>query len=161
MNVIAKATALTLVMLATSVSAQEPSTVTGVVTTRADGLSLPGATVSIPALGLSAMTDQEGRFPIAVPQGQARGQTVDLRIEFPGLEADTVQVRLSEGTVTQDFQMGLAFAESVTVGSRAPGAEAERAVPVDVLTSDEIQSTGYPPFGFNGRYFYGKITHTF
>ena len=39
--------------------------------------------------------------------------------------------------------MTLGFAESVTVGSRIAGAEAEKAVPVDVITADQMNSSGY------------------
>jgi iron complex outermembrane receptor protein len=131
-----------LLLFAVTVSAQEPTVITGRVTTMDDGLSVPGATVSIPSLDLSAMTDPDGRYVIAVPAGLARGQLVDIRVTFGGLQPDASQVRLTPGTLTADFALRLAFAEEITVGSRAPGAEAELAVPVDILTSEQIQATG-------------------
>jgi hypothetical protein len=48
-------------LLTDPATAQEPAVVSGLVTTSADGLSLPGATVSIPALKLSAVTDEPFR----------------------------------------------------------------------------------------------------
>src|SRR5215207_8665238 len=35
------------------------------------------------------------------------------------------------------------FNERITVGSRAAGAEAEKAVPVDVITKEQIAASGY------------------
>jgi iron complex outermembrane receptor protein len=134
---------LALALLCPAVAyAQEPSVVTGRITTRDDGLPLPGATVSIPTLKLSAMTDADGRYQLTVPAGQAKGQPVELSVMFAGLQPRSVQIRLAPGTVTQDFALGLSFAEEITVGSRTVGAAAEKSVPVDILTSQQIQATG-------------------
>jgi iron complex outermembrane receptor protein len=121
-------------------SAQGPVTVTGVVTTREDGLPLPGATVSIESLSLSATTDAQGRYRLEVP-ATAAGQTVELKAGFSGLNPRVVTVRLT-GAVTHDFALGLGFHEEITVGSRAAGAEAEKAVPVDIITARQIETTG-------------------
>ena len=122
--------------------AQEPTVVTGRITTRDDGLPLPGATVAIPTLKLSAMTDSDGRYRLTVPAAQAKGQEVELSVTFAGLQPRSVQIKLAPDTVTQDFALGLSFAEEITVGSRTIGAAAEKAVPVDILTSQQIQATG-------------------
>ena len=50
-------------------------------------------------------------------------------------------VRLTTA-LTHDFALGLGFHEEITVGSRAVGAEAEKAVPVDVITAQQIEATG-------------------
>jgi iron complex outermembrane receptor protein len=126
--------------LAVPLLAQPAVTVTGVVTTREDGLPLPGATVAIESLGSSAVTDAQGRYRIEVPP-TAVGQTVDLKASASGLAPRTTQVKLT-GTVTHDFTLGLGFSEEITVGSRAAGAEAEKAVPVDIITSRQIESLG-------------------
>src|SRR5713226_8126059 len=99
--------------------AQDATVIAGQVTTKDDGLSLPGATVSIPALNVSAVTDAEGRYVLPLPPGKTAG-TVELRITFAGLSPVILQVRLQPGTVTQDVALGLSFSEQVTVGSRAP-----------------------------------------
>ena len=52
-----------------------------------------------------------------------------------------MQLKLS-GALTHDFALGLGFHEEITVGSRAAGAEAEKAVPVDIITSRQIESLG-------------------
>jgi iron complex outermembrane recepter protein len=124
------------------VFAQEGTQVVGRVTTQDDGLSVPGAEVLIPSLNLAVTTDQDGRYTIPVPAGLARGQVVDLRVTFPGLVSGARQVRLEPGTIMADFALRVGFTAEVTVGSRAPGAEAQRAVPIDILTSEQIEATG-------------------
>lgn len=127
---------------ATAVQAQD-MIVTGRVTTIDDGLSLPGATVAIPALNLSTKTDQDGRYELIIPAGRlAGGDTVELLVTFAGLPPRTARIKLAPGPVTEDFAIGLAFREEVTVGSRVAGAAAERAVPVDVVTAEQIATTG-------------------
>ncbi len=122
--------------------AQEPTVVTGRITTRDDGLPVPGATVAIPTLKLTAVTDSDGRYQLTVPAAQAKGQEVELSVTVAGLQPRSVQIKLASGAVTQDFALGLSFAEEITVGSRVIGAAAEKAVPVDILTSQQIQATG-------------------
>ncbi|MDQ3169717.1 MAG: carboxypeptidase-like regulatory domain-containing protein, partial [Acidobacteriota bacterium] len=79
------ATALFCVLSFAAVAHAQESVITGQVTTKEDGAPLPGAVVSIPSLNLSATTDQEGRYQLAVPPGVAKGQSVELRVTFSGL----------------------------------------------------------------------------
>ena len=48
-------------------AAQPPAMITGQVTTRDDGLPVPGATVSIESLSLTATTDAGGAVPARAP----------------------------------------------------------------------------------------------
>jgi len=68
---------LVLLVLPGAVLAQE-MVLTGVVTTRDDGLSLPGATVSIEALKLSATADAEGRYSITLPPGTSTTTVLEV-----------------------------------------------------------------------------------
>ncbi len=113
----------------------------GVVTTRADGASLPGATVSVDSLGLIATTDSSGRYRISLPSS-AVGQTVAVSVTFQSLQTQTSQVRVASGTVQRDFSLVVAFGQEITVGSRAIGTANEKAVPVDVLTEEQLETTG-------------------
>ena len=122
-------------------AAQEATVISGQVLSAADRQPLPGATVSIPDLGLQAVSDAQGRYTLTVPAA-AQGQTVEVRVSFSDLKESSAQVTLSPGAVTQDFTLEPAFFETITVGSRAAGAEAEEAVPVDVFTSAEIETAG-------------------
>ena len=58
--------ALALLVPGSVLRAQEATVLSGVVTTAADGLAVPGATVAIESLGLSAVTDSEGRYTLTV-----------------------------------------------------------------------------------------------
>lgn len=125
---------------ASSAAAQE-MVLTGVVTTRDDGLSLPGATVSIESLQLTATSDAEGRYRLVLPPGTP-GTAVEVRVSASGLVPKTWTFRPVAGVTTHDFALSLTFSEEVTVGSRAIGVEAESAVPVDIITARQIEMTG-------------------
>jgi iron complex outermembrane recepter protein len=133
-----------LVSLATlhAAEAQQTVTVTGTVTTASDGLSLPGATVAIPALKLTTETAGDGSYTIAVPASLAQGQTVQIRVTFPGLQPQSANLVLTGASARRDFAMVFGFHEEVTVGTRLPGAAAENAVPVDVFTPRQIATAG-------------------
>jgi len=120
---------------------QEGETViTGRVTAQEDGSAVANATVSIPELNLSAATDTSGRYTLTVPATSARSQSAELRVVAKGLQSRTTTVTLSPGAVTQDFALAFSFQQEVTVGSRAIGTAAEKAVPVDVFTAEQIES---------------------
>jgi iron complex outermembrane recepter protein len=125
-----------------AVSLAQDMILTGIVTTRDDGLSLPGATVSIDSLKLSATTDAEGRFTLSLPAGTAAGTPLEVRVSAAGLLPKTWSFRPVAGTVSHDFALALTFSEEITVGSRAVGVEAQGAVPVDIITAKQIEMTG-------------------
>ena len=109
-------------MLGSPASAQVPATITGVVTTRADGLPVPGATVTLGGTTVKAITDAQGRYSIDLPPAQTRVGRVQLRVEALGMPARAYDVDLSQGpTTTFDVAISLGFEEIVTVGSRSPG----------------------------------------
>jgi iron complex outermembrane receptor protein len=122
--------------------AQEATVLGGLVTTAADGLPVPGAVVTIDVLGVTVVTDTEGRYTITVPADIAEGQEVEVKAVAAGMRARTARVTLSPGSVSQDFPLGVGFHEEVTVGSRTAGPEAQGAVPVDILTAAQIEAMG-------------------
>ncbi len=125
-------------------AAAEPAsaTLSGTITSRSDGRPLPGARVTIPSLKLSAMSDAEGRYVIAVPLSAVGTQAVEVLASFAGLQPQTSTATFERGSLALDFALPIGFHEDVTVGSRAPGAESEKAVPVDVYTARQIATTG-------------------
>jgi iron complex outermembrane recepter protein len=123
-------------------AAAQDAVVSGVVTTRNDGLAVPGATVSIRSLNLSTTTTQDGRYTLSVPAARVRGQSVELQVSFSGTRTKVETVVLTAGPVTHNVELELSFHEEVSVGSRSPGAAAEKAVPVDIITAEQIESTG-------------------
>ena len=71
------------------------------------------------------------------------GQTYEVKVTAAGLVPRTWTFRPEAGTATQNFALSLTFQEEITVGSRAVGVEAEKAVPVDILTARQIETAGY------------------
>ncbi|HEX6088260.1 MAG TPA: TonB-dependent receptor [Thermoanaerobaculia bacterium] len=100
-----------------------------------DGSALPGVTVS--AGDVTAVTDADGRYELAVP---ARG-LVKVTAMLQGFQTRTADVDTSRGDATRDFTLHVSFGQEITVGSRAIGAEQEKAVPVDVITQEQIDSS--------------------
>jgi iron complex outermembrane receptor protein len=124
---------LFLVLFTIPLSAQ---TVRGRVTT--EGSPLPGVTVSIDELGLTAITDADGHYTLTLPANR-RG-TVKVTASLQGFTTRSALVDAS-GNVTQDFVLRPSFGQEITVGSRAINAEAEKAVPVDVISREQIETT--------------------
>jgi iron complex outermembrane recepter protein len=125
-------------LISASAFAQD-AVITGRVT-HEDGPPIANATVTIAELGLSATTDTSGNYTLTVPAGSVRGQTVEMRVVAPGLQSKTAKVTVAAGTLTQNFALGYSFQQEVVVGSRAAGAAAEKAVPVDVFTEQQVES---------------------
>ena len=133
-----------ILLLAATASAQTPATISGSVTTRADAASVPGAKVSLVGSTVSATTDDQGRYTIEVPPALAKAGRVQLRVEALGQPPKTYDVELATNAPTTfDIALSLGFEQQVTVGSRMGGAEVEKAVPVDIITSEQISSSGY------------------
>lgn len=138
-----KLTLAVLALLAFSApSFAQEMVLTGIVSTRDDGLALPGATVSIEGLKLTATTDATGRYTLVLPAGTPTNAALEVRVSSSGLLSKTWSFKPAPGTLTHDFALVLTFSEEITVGSRAVGVEAEQAVPVDIITSKQIEITG-------------------
>jgi iron complex outermembrane receptor protein len=131
---------LVLLAAATFVQAQQVA-ITGLVTTRDDGRALSGALVAIEELGLTAVTGPDGRYELKLP-ATAGGKSLEVRVSASGLRSALKTVKVSPSGQSEDFALSLSFHEEITVGSRAPGAEAEKAVPVDVFTAKQIETAG-------------------
>lgn len=121
------------------VNAQQNTTLRGRVTIASDGSPLPGVTVSIDDLKLNTVTDANGQYQLVVPNARA-GQTVKLSAALQGFQTRTSTVTLATGEVTHDIAMRVSFGQEITVGSRAVNAEEEKAVPVDVITHEQIET---------------------
>ena len=130
---------LAAVFFSLTLQAQQGTTVRGRVTAASDGAPLPGVTVSIDELNLSAVTDTDGRYQLVVPSARA-GQSVRVAATLQGFQKRTAAVTLGAGEVTRDFALLVSFGQEITVGSRAVSAEAEKATPVDVIPREQIES---------------------
>jgi iron complex outermembrane receptor protein len=132
--------AVLVTLCASDLRAQEPPAIRGQVTSRESGAPIAGATVAIPSLNLSTVTDQDGRYVLPVPVDTPPGQTLEITVTAPGSSPQTASISLTGGATTQDFALGFTVFETITVGSRAAGAAAEKAVPVDVFTEEQLES---------------------
>src|SRR5215203_4730893 len=133
-----------LMLSATLAAAQTPVTLSGTVTTRADGLSVPGATVTLVGTNLMATTDTAGKYTLDIPPALARTGKVQIKVDALSLPSETYDVELAANAPTTfDVAVSLGFEEMVTVGSRTRGAEAEKSVPVDILSKEQIAASGY------------------
>jgi iron complex outermembrane recepter protein len=122
-------------------AAQDGPLLVGTVMTRDGGLPLPGARVSVPALGLSTTADADGHYRLSLP-AHAPGRRLEVWANASGLQPHKTAVVVLADVTNLDFSLGLGFHEELMVGSRAPGTAGERAVPVDVLTQRQLGTTG-------------------
>ena len=113
--------------------AAQSTTIRGRVTL-SDGSPLPGVTVSIG--DAMAVTDADGNYQLTLPDG-TRGP-VKITANLQGFQTRTETIDAGRGDVTRDFVLHVSFGQEITVGSRAIGAEEEKAVPVDVFTQEQI-----------------------
>ena len=125
-----------------SLALAQSGTIRGRVTDPA-GAPLARASVSAEGSGLSASTDDQGRYEI---RGLDAG-AYTLRVRMLGYQPRTARVVLDQGAVTQDFTLtpqpiSLSPVD-VVVGSRARHTAAEQlAVPVDIFTSEDLTKQG-------------------
>lgn len=128
--------------LVPSLALAQSGTIRGRVTDSA-GAPLARASVSAEGTGLSATTDDQGRYEI---RGLDAG-AYTLRVRMLGYQPRTARVVLDQGAVTQDFTLtpqpiSLSPVD-VVVGSRARHTAAEQlAVPVDIFTSEDLTKQG-------------------
>src|SRR5262245_27778290 len=136
---------LILLFLGAPASAQDvvTTTISGVVTTNADDGPVAGAVVSVAGADATATTDKDGRYTITLARTIVRGTRVQLKVDALGLPTHTVDVLVDGATVTANVVLTLGFTEQVTVGSRAAASESAKAVPVDVITREQIVRSGY------------------
>jgi iron complex outermembrane recepter protein len=100
-----------------------------------DGSALPGVTVSVG--DITAITDADGRYELMVPSRGIARVTAMLQ----GFQTRTVSADTSGGDATQDITLNVSFGQEITVGSRAIGAEQEKAVPIDIIPLEQIVSS--------------------
>src|SRR5215212_2715229 len=85
-----------ILLCSTTVAAQAPVTVSGTVTTKADGLSVPGASVLLVGTNISVTTDSNGKYTIEVPPGVARAGKVQIKVDALSLPSKTYDVELAQ-----------------------------------------------------------------
>lgn len=104
--------------------AQQGTTVSGRVTSEAD-TPLQGASVSIPALNVGAVTNAEGRYSLSVPAANV-GQTVTLTARRIGYQQWSGLVTLTAGAVNRDITLAVSAAQLEGIVVTALGLEREK-----------------------------------
>jgi iron complex outermembrane recepter protein len=137
------AASLLCLTITVTASAQDVVTIVGTITTRADGVPVAGAVVSVVDTDATATTDASGRYRLPAPRSAVRGDRLSLKVEALGLAPQLLDVRVDGTVLTADVALALTFTEQISVGSRATGTDAEPAVPIDVITREQIASSGY------------------
>src|SRR5438128_2101105 len=122
--------------------AQQTGTVSGTVVATESGAPLVGASVVVVGTARSVLTNEKGLYHLSVPAGAH-----SVRARLIGYEAAEERVVVPAGqTVTVDFKLTatpLSLNEVVVVGARTSRTAVETPVPVDVITSQEVQETGH------------------
>jgi len=122
--------------------AQQTGIVSGTVVATESGAPLAGASVVIVGTARSVLTNEKGLYHLSVPAGAH-----SVRARLIGYEAVEQRVVVPAGqTVTVDFKLTatpLSLNEVVVVGARTSRTAVETPVPVDVITSQEVQETGH------------------
>ena len=90
--------------------AQTAATISGRVTGEA-GQPLVAASVFIPSLNYGTTTRTDGTYSFTVPANRATGQSVTLTSRAVGYRAQTVQITLTGGAITQNFTLVTAPAQ--------------------------------------------------
>ena len=100
------------------VAAQQGATVSGRVVSDA-GAPLSSASVFIENMNIGSLTDADGKYTFQVPAARVQGQQVTLTARLIGFRAQSVQVTLSAGNITQNFSLSanpLRLGEVVVTG---------------------------------------------
>ncbi len=121
-------------------------TVTGTVVSESTGVPMEGAQVTISGTSQSATVDENGRFTIT---GVAPG-TYTVDVTLPGFLGSSAEVTVGDGTtapVTSEVTLQLAddpaYGEVIViVGSRTERSVIQSPSPIDVISTDAIESAG-------------------
>ncbi|HZI41692.1 MAG TPA: SusC/RagA family TonB-linked outer membrane protein, partial [Gemmatimonadaceae bacterium] len=84
--------------------AQTPITISGHVTAE-HGATLSSVTVSLPELGLGAITRDDGSYSLRIPGARIAGQTVTLSARRVGYKPKTARVTLGTTDLVLDFDL--------------------------------------------------------
>ncbi len=125
-----------------TVAAQATGTITGKVTDQQTGEGLAAARIYVVGQLVSGATGNDGSYRITVPSG-----AVELRVGAIGYATARATVTVpAGGSATQNFALeraAVALEEIAVTGTRrAERSAIDQAVPVDVLTQEEIRLSG-------------------
>src|SRR5258706_15570350 len=116
--------------------------VSGVVSDRTDGTPIAGANVTVKGTGIGTNTDTDGKFVLSVPT-----TSTTLIISFIGFLEQQVEIPPSNN-VTVSLEASVKQLEEivVTVGRGSKRHMTDTPLPVDILTSSDLATTGQLTF---------------
>src|SRR4051812_25453051 len=112
--------ATSLVHAADTTASSSSGVVSGLVTNKTTGNGLIGASVQVPALGVSTLVDNTGRYLLNLPPGSH-----EIVVSYSGLDSERSTVTVSAGhPAVKDFVMGSAvlMLDAFKVASEKEGA---------------------------------------
>jgi TonB-linked SusC/RagA family outer membrane protein len=122
-----------------AVSAQN-AVITGTVRSETQ-TSVRGAIVTIAALEVTAVTNDNGNYRLIVPADQVRGQTVTVAVTSIGYRDVSAELTLSPGDIQQNFQMteeAVALDELIVTGTAGRQERRAQAAVVSTINAAKI-----------------------
>ena len=129
-----------LVIAASGLSAQDPSSLAGRIT-GSTGEPLMAAAILIPSMNVGVASNSDGRYVLIVPASRATGQTVEMSVSMIGRATQTVEVTLSPGTQEFNFTLTddpLLLDEIVVTGLGLEQRRQQLGVTINSVQAEEI-----------------------
>ncbi|MDP9206883.1 MAG: SusC/RagA family TonB-linked outer membrane protein [Gemmatimonadota bacterium] len=124
----------------------QATVVSGRVTAENRG-ALSDVTVSIPELGVGAVTRDDGRYSITIPGARVTGQSVTITARRIGYRSQSSRIALTPGTVSQDISLPanpLQLGEVVVTGAGTTSTVERLGSVRNVVSPDLIQKANEP-----------------
>ena len=135
------ACAIGILIATTPASAQEPTTLTGSVTSPA-GVPVEAATIFIESLNLGVLTNAQGRYLLIVPASRRIGDAqVEVRASQIGRTSEVQTITLQPGSQVVDFVLGddpLLLEAIVVTGVGLDIERQKLGVTINSVTADEV-----------------------
>jgi TonB-linked SusC/RagA family outer membrane protein len=115
--------------------------------TAADRGPLSDVAVTIPELGVGAVTRDDGRYTINIPGARVLGQVVTLATRRIGYRAQTARITINPGTITQDIVLPanpLELGEVVVTGAGTTSTVERLGSVRNVVSPDLIKKANEP-----------------
>jgi TonB-linked SusC/RagA family outer membrane protein len=128
------------------VAIAQATVVSGRITSEDRG-ALSDVAVTIPELGVGAVTRDDGRYSFTIPGARVSGQTVTLTARRIGYRAGTARITLNPGSVSQDIVLPanpLQLGEVIVTGAGTTSTIERLGSVRNVVSPDLIQKANEP-----------------
>jgi TonB-linked SusC/RagA family outer membrane protein len=110
-----------------------------------DQSPIVGAEVYVQAARTAAVTDQEGRYRLVVPEARLNGQSATLAVRRLGYRSRATEVPLTSGEVTENFVLSVDPLELEAIVAIGQGALQERraiGATINSVSGEDVTVTG-------------------